>query len=173
MKKQPHGGVALIYSSNVYLRHYAADTTLLFRGDHPENIPFFTIELVREAYLEYMKCVIDVEELCNFCLDDAGFWYVGFRLLKQKKEFVESNKGAPLLWSVISSNIRFQDYFDIDHKMLVYALICFLIKSNMISINEIAEICKYEQLRKPHNKYGLSLVNEAKFLRQGFILDDR
>lgn len=40
----------------------------------------------------------------------------------------------------------------------------------MIEIEGTTEIRKYEVLRRPHNKYGLSLVNEAKFLRQGFII---
>lgn len=163
MKKQPHGGVAHIFYPNVYLRHYAADTFQLFTRQ-PEKIPFFLSALVEESYQEYLQCEIDVEELCWFCFDDDNFWYVGFRLLKPKKEYEDANKGAPILWSVISSKLRFQDYFKIDHKVLVYSLVCFLIKSKMVEIDGIAEICKREKLRDPHNKYGLCLVNEARFL---------
>jgi len=43
----------------------------------------------------------------------------------------------------------------------------------MIEIEGVSQICRHEVLRIPHNKYGLSLVNEAKFLRQGFIIDGR
>jgi len=172
LKKQPHGGVAHIFYPNIYLCHYTADASLLFRHQ-PEMIPCFLLALVNESYEEYLKCQIDIEELCWLCFDDDNFWYVGFRILKPKKEYEEANKGAPLLWTVISSKLRFQDYFEIDHKMLVYVLVCFLIKSNMIAINGISEICEHEQLRESHNKYGLNLVNNAEFLRQGFVLDDR
>lgn len=172
MKKMPHGGVIRIFHPNTFLKHYTADTCRIFT-QRPENIPFFLSALVDEAYEEYLKCDINVEELCWLCFDDDNFWYVGFRLLKPKKEYEEINKGVPILWTVISSKLRFQDYFEFDHKLLVYALICFLIKSKMIEIDGISEICSHEELREPHNKYGLSLVNEAEFLRQGFIIDKR
>lgn len=172
MKKQPHGGVAHIFYPNIYLKHYSADTFWLFTHE-PENIPYFLSSLVEEAYQEFLICEIDIEELCWLCFDDDNFWYAGFRVLKPKKEYEEINKGAPILWSVISSKLRFQDYFELDHKLLLYALVCFLIKSKMIEIEGISEICRHEVLRDPHNKYGLSLVNEAKFLRQGFIIDGR
>lgn len=172
MKKQPHGGVAHIFYPNIYLKHYSADTFWLFTHE-PENIPYFLSSLVEEAYQEFLICEIDIEELCWLCFDDDNFWYAGFRVLKPKKEYEEINKGAPILWSVISYKLRFQDYFELDHKLLLYALVCFLIKSKMIEIEGISEICRHEVLRDPHNKYGLSLVNEAKFLRQGFIVDGR
>lgn len=172
MKKQPHGGVAHIFYPNVYLQHYAADTFQLFTHE-PDNIPYFLSELVEEAYREYLICEVDVEELCWLCFDDDNFWYVGFRLLKPKKEYEKLNNGAPILWSVISSKLRFQDYFEFDHKLLVYALVCYLIKSKIIQIESIAEIRKHEVLKAQHNKYGLSQVNEANFLRQGFIIDER
>ncbi|WP_445506267.1 hypothetical protein [Niallia sp. 03190] len=172
MKKQPHGEVAHIFYPNVYLKHYAADTFWLFTHE-PDNIPYFLSALVEEAYEEYLICEVDVEELCWLCFDDNNFWYSGFCLLKPKKEYEEVNKSVPILWSVISSKLRFQDYFEFDHKLLVYALVCYLIKSKMIEIEGVAEIRKYEVLRNSHNKYGLSLISEAKFLRQGFIIDGR
>lgn len=170
MKKQPHGGVAHIFYPNVYLKHYAADTFQLFTHE-PDNIPYFLSALVEEAYREYLQCEVDIEELCWLCFDDNNFWYAGFRLLKPKKEYEEINKSAPLLWSVISSKLKFQDYFEFDYKLSIYALVCYLIKSKMIEIDGITEICRHEVLKNYHNKYGLNLVNEAKFLRQGFIID--
>lgn len=172
MKKLPHGGVAYINHPNLYLKYYPANTFWLFSSE-PNNIPYFLIGLVEYAYQEYLKCDIDVEELCWLCFDDYNFWYAGFRLLKPKKEYEEVIKNIPLFCSVISSRLRFQDYFDLDHKMLVYALVCYLIKSKMIEIDGITEICKHEVLREPHNKYGLSPVENAEFLRQGFIMDGK
>ncbi len=172
MKKQPHGGVAHILYPNVYLKHYPADTVVLFR-ENPKRIPFFLSRLFDETLSEFFNCKIDIEELLWFCFDDGSFWYVGFRLLEPKREYEEINKKIPLICTVISSKHRFQDYFKIDIKFMVYALICFLIKSKMTEINGIDEICQHEQLTVPHNKYGLTLVNEAEFFRQGFVLNDK
>lgn len=172
MKKQPHGGVARIIRPNVYLKHYPADTFVLF-NQQPQTIPYFIQMLVDEAYKEFLNCEIDIDELLSFCFDDDSFWYVGYRVLKPKKEFEESDKEVPLIWSVISSKSRFQDYFDFDLKAIVYVLICYLIKSKMISINGIEEIKQHEQLAVPHNKYGLMLTNGAMYLRQGFIFNEK
>lgn len=172
MKKQPHGGIAHIFHPNVYLKHYTPDIFKLFTHE-PDNIPHFLLALVENAYQEFLKCEVDVEEVCRLCFEDDMFWHVGFRLLRPKKVYEEENKNSPLIWSVISSKLRFQDYFEFDLKLLIYALVCYLIKSKMIEIDGIAEICKHEVLRIPHNKYGLSPVNEAKFLRQGLIIDQR
>ncbi|WP_349346840.1 hypothetical protein [Priestia megaterium] len=172
MKKQPHGGVARIYSPNVYLKHYPTDTTLLFRKQ-PEKVPFFLQSLVDEIFSEFLQCNIEREELLKFCFDDDNFWYVGMRLLKPKKEYEELNRETPLIWKVLSSKLCFEDYFEIDDKTIIYALICYLINSKMISINGIGEIREHEQLAIPHNKYGLTLVNQVEFLRQGFILNNK
>lgn len=144
MKKQPHGGVAHIFYPNIYLKHYAADTSYLFTH-RPHNIPYFLSALVEETYKEYLICEVDVDELCRLCFDDDIFWYVGFRLLKPKNEYAETNKSEPLLRSIISSGLRFQDYFELDHKLLVYALICYLIKEKIIEIESLAEICRHLQ----------------------------
>jgi hypothetical protein len=171
MKKQPHGGVARIFYPNTYLKHYPTDAFRLFI--HKSNeVPYFLSKLIEETYQEYLLCEVDVEELCWLCFDDDKFWYAGFRLLKPKKEFEELNKKAPILWTVISSKLRFQDYFELDYKLLVYALVCYLIGNKMIEIDGIEEIRKHEVLRTPKNKYGLSLVNEAEFSRQGFVIDE-
>ncbi|MFE4525327.1 hypothetical protein ACFRCQ_25010 [Cytobacillus firmus] len=172
MKKQPHGGVARIFTPNIYLKHYPAETFVLFVQKH-EKKPYFLRKLVDRAFEEFLNCNIDIEELLWLCFDDDSFWYVGFRLLKPKKEYEDLNKEVPLIWNVISAESRFQDYFEIELKTIVYVLICYLIKSKMISINGIQEIRQHEQLMVPHNKYGLTLTNEATYLRQGFIINER
>lgn len=171
MKKQPHGGVAHVLCPNIYLKYYPANTFQLFI-QNSEKIPFFLEGLVDKAYEEYVNCDIDVEEVCWLCFDDDNFWYAGFRLLKPKKEYEELNKEAPLLWTIVSKKLRFKDYFDVDLKMLMYALICYLIQSKTVQINGISEILSREQLKESHNKYGLSLIKDAKFTRQGFIIGD-
>lgn len=170
MKKLPHGGIAHFTYPNVYLLHYPTDTTILFR-QNSSQIPYFLEKLVDELYKEYFNFMIDIEELCRFCFEDDRFWYVGYQILKPKKNFMELNKERPIFMEVISSNLMFQDYFEIDYKIIIYVLVCFLIKDNHIIINGIPDIIKHERLLKSHNKYGLSLVNNARFLRQGFILD--
>jgi hypothetical protein len=41
IKKLPHGNVVRIHTPNVYLKHYLADTSVLFRKQQVEKIPFF------------------------------------------------------------------------------------------------------------------------------------
>lgn len=171
MKKLSHGGVARIFYPNVYLKHYPMDLLRLFL-QKPNKTPYFLSKLTDWAYREYLLCEIDIEELCWLCFDDDTFWYIGLRLIKPKRQFEELNKKVPIICNVISSKLKFQDYFELDHKLLVYALVCYLIGNKMIEIDGIEEIRKHEALRTPNNKYGLSLVNEAEFLRQGFVIDE-
>ncbi|MBU8915647.1 hypothetical protein BGM25_06260 [Bacillus sp. FJAT-29953] len=173
MKKLPHGNVVRIVTPNVYLKHYPADTSVLFRKQQVEKIPFFLKALVDKAFEEFLECEIDFEELLWFCFDDDNFWYVGHRILKPKREYEELNTQFPLIMKVISDKLRFQDYFEINEKLIVYVLVCFLIYSKMMSISGIEEIKEHEKLSIQHNKYGLTLVNEAEFLRQGFKFNNK
>ena len=171
MKKQPHGGVARVYHPNLYINHYPADTTVLFRNK-PKEIEFFLKNIVDEALEEYEKLDIDDEEILWYCFE-GDFWYAGMRLLTPKVEYEEFNKSCPIIWDVISSKKRFLDHFDISSREVVYGLICFLIFVKSIRINGLNEIIEREDLKASHNKYGLSLVYNAKFSRQGFTIEDK
>lgn len=170
-EKQPHGGVARVYHPNLYINHYPADTTVLFRNK-PKEIEFFLKNIVDEALEEYEKLNIDDEEILWYCFE-ADFWYAGMRLLTPKVEYEEFNKSCPIIWDVISNKKRFLDHFDISSREVVYGLICFLIFDKSIRINGLNEIIEREDLKASHNKYGLSLVYNANFSRQGFTIEDK
>ena len=174
MKKAPHGGIVRIYRPNVYLRHYSFQAwTLVTRN--PEVIPYFLLDLVDKAVAVYSECVdIDMEELLNYCFNGDN-WYIGFRLLKIKPEYEEQNKklSGALLMCVLNNNEKILDYFDIDVKCALYALILHLVHDKSISIKNLNEILSREKLQTPHNKYGLSKLCNADFFRQGFRIKDK
>lgn len=100
-------------------------------------------------------------------------WYAGIRLLKTKTEFIEKNSNGTLLWTILSSRTeRLVDYFDFDVNMILYVFICYLVEHKAPQIFTISEILCHEYLVENNNKYGLTKVNDAKFLRQGFVLND-
>lgn len=103
-------------------------------------------------------------------------WYLGFRLLHVKPEYEETNaqQHGLLLWSILGSRKRITDYFDIEPKYALYALILVLVAEKAVHICNVEEIERHEKLRDPHNKYGLSALSDSdvKFLRQGFQVGD-
>lgn len=173
MKKAPHGGIIHINYPNIYLKYYPFQTWTL-ATDEPERIPVFMTNLVETAVKLYFECgEPDLEELLQYCYNGDN-WYLGFRLLHIKPEFAEQNAeiGGTFLWSVLSNNKKIVDYFDIELKYAIYSLILVLINERAYVIKDLNEILIHEQLKKPHNKYGLTLVNDIAFMRQGFRLHD-
>lgn len=173
MKKAPHGGMVRIYRPNIYFKHYSVQPWSII-VQKPEKIPFFIQRLVDRAVEIYYSCdQIDYEELLQYCYNGAD-WYTGFRLLHIKPEYEELNAKLheTLLWSVLDSNKRITDYFDIEIKYAVYSLILNLIHDKAITIKDLNEILSHEKLKVPHNKYGLSIFKDVEFLRQGFCIED-
>lgn len=173
MKKAPHGGIFHIYYPNVFLKHYPFQPWT-FVTHEPENIPFFMQALVDKAVEIYNECDnIDFEELLQYCYNGDN-WYIGFRLLHTKPEYQELNSKlhGTLLWSIFDNNMRITDFFDIETKYAVYSLILCLIHDKATTIKNLNEILCREKLKTPYNKYGLTKVQDIKFLRQGFQIDD-
>lgn len=173
MKKAPHGGVFKFNHPNKFLKHYRFNPWTLVTHN-PESIPYFMSELIDEFTKLFLECPeIDWEELLQYCFNNNN-WFTGFRLLHVKKEYEELNKkmNGLLLWSIIDNNQKISCFFDIEPKYAIYALILSLIQEKMIEINGIEDILKHEILRNPHNKYGLSKLNNVCFLRQGFCIEE-
>jgi hypothetical protein len=171
LKKQPHGGVAHITHPNYYLQHSKFNSWALF-GHEIEKFPYFVENLISVAAELYNHCDVDFEELLQYCFR-TDTWYIGYRLLHPKPEFEKPNRSAPLIWSVIDNRLRFQDYFTIDLKWAIYALVCCLVQERATRISNIEEIVDREILEKKENKYGLTNISRAVFLRQGFRIDDK
>jgi hypothetical protein len=173
LKKAPHGGVVRIFQPNVYLKYYTFQPWT-FVSREPEKIPDFMVEMVEKAIEIYAVCKdVDFEELLQYCFNNDN-WYIGFRLLHVKPEFEKLNKEleGTLLWSVLGNQFKITDHFDIELKYAIYSLILCLVQEKMISINSVDEILNHEKLRIPHNKYGLSKLEDAEFFRQGFRVED-
>lgn len=173
MKKAPHGGVVHIYHPNNYLKYYSFNPWNIVANE-PERIPYFMKKLIADAVRIYFECdEIDYEELLQYCYDGNN-WYTGFRLLHVKPEYLELNVKLheTLLWNVLDNEKRITDYFDIKVEYAVYSLILNLIHDNVTVIKDLNEILSHEKLIESNNKYGLSILSDYEFLRQGFRIDD-
>jgi hypothetical protein len=171
MKKLPHGGVAIVDWPNFFLHDFRFEAFNLFVHD-PKVIPYFLENLITIAIDLYNECEVEFEELLQYCFS-ADNWYAGMRLLQPRLEFMEANAFAPLIWTVIENKYRFQDYFTIDLKLAIYALIVHLVENKYTTISNIEEILDHEILATPNNKYGLTNTTNAEFLRQGFRIGDK
>lgn len=170
LKKQPHGGVGHIFWPNYYLKHRPADTFWLF-CNYNRKIPAIFQSIVDDELRLWKECNIDIEELLYLCFDDDNFWYVGFRVLKEKPN---KKMEGPLLWYVIDHKLKFQDYFDLDNlEEILYAFAAYLMYTKMLELTSIEEIQAHENLLDGHNKYGLNEVCDVQFSRQGFIIGDQ
>lgn len=175
MKKAPHGDVVTVSYPNIFLKYYSFQPRTLI-CHVPEEIPIFMQEIVEYALTVFYECdSVDYEELLQYCFAEDN-WYLGFRLLHVKPEYEETNaqQYGLLLWSILGSRKRITDYFDIEPKYALYALILVLVAEKAVHICNVEEIERHEKLRDPHNKYGLSALSDSdvKFLRQGFQVGD-
>lgn len=173
MKKAPHGGVVRMFQPNIYLKHYPFQAWTFMCHD-PESIPHFMIELVDKAIELYTECAdVDLEELLQYCFNGDN-WYMGFRLLHIKPEYDKLNEDVhgTLLWSILDKKQRITDFFNIQLKYALYSLVLCLVQEKMILINSVDDILAHENLRNPHNKYGLSKLDNAEFFRQGFRIEE-
>jgi hypothetical protein len=171
LKKLPHGGVVSIECPNFFLHYFRFRSYELFIKD-PEKIPLFIENLISIAVELYEQCEVDLEELIKYCFSNDN-WYSGMRLLHPKPEFAKTNISTPIICTVIEKNLRYQDYFSIDIKLIIYALIVRLVEEGITTISNVEEIIAHEKLSLPHNKYGLVNITNADFLRQGFILGEK
>jgi hypothetical protein len=144
LKKQPHGGVFYIDRPNFFLQHFIFHSWDLFKND-PQKIPFFMKDLINNATELCAQCEVDFEELLQYCFKD-DCWYTGYRLLQPKPEFDELNKTYPLIGKVIEEKLSYQDYFTIDLKVAIYALICCLVQEQATKISSIEEIAYIGQV---------------------------
>ena len=78
-----------------------------------------------------------------------------------------------VLNDVMSGKKRFKDYFSVDQSRMIYAFICILIVYNCCPYNDLEDILALEDLVEGHDKYGLTDVTSAQFLRQGLLIDNK
>ena len=164
MKKAPHGGVIRVYSPNLYLKHYPFEPWTFVSKSNTE-IPYFMQDLVNDASSLYTTCdQLDFEELLQYCFS-VDNWYTGFRLLnirKEHRELYNRYYGCPLWW-ILQNNKRISDYYCIEPKYAMYALVLALLKDKAIEIEDLDTVKKHEQLQAPYNKYGLTRTDNIEF----------
>ena len=169
MKKAPHGGVEYVNMPNFFLKHRPTAIWNLYTH-YEHKIPQFGIGMVNKALEIWNQCDVELQELLEMCFN-GDFWYVGFRILKIKEKM---NYDAMILWDVLDKHLKFEDYYDLDNiEEILCAFVFYLIEEKMVQISSVSEIKLHEKLEDGHNKYGLSCVTGAKFMRQGFIMEDK
>jgi len=174
MKKAPHGGVFHITIPNAFLIHYPF-AAWSFIACYDEKTPFFMQKLIKQAIELYNECDdLDVNELMSYCFGDNDNWYTGYKLLQIKHEFKNeySETGPALIWKIIENKMRFSDYFTISAQNAMLGLVLALSAKREIVIPNTESIVSHENLRNPHDKYGLTLIEKAEFMRQGFQIND-
>lgn len=167
MKKAPHGGVEYVYIPNFFMKHRPTEILCLYT-QYENEIPEFAVKMVNKALSIWDECDIELQELLEMCFD-GDFWYAGFRLLKQKEGTCHDDT---ILWTVINNQLQFADYFELDNlDEILCAFVFYLIEEKMLQISSVSEIKSHEKLKDGCNKYGLSCVTDAYFLRQGFVFE--
>lgn len=171
LKKLPHGGVCYINQPNFFLQHFKFNAYVLFTHK-PICIPLVMEKIVTVACDLFTQHNISLEYLLQYIFDEEN-WYVGMQLLTPRPEIEKSIGLEPIIWHVIANKQRFLDYFMIDVKHAIYALICLLIENQTTTISGIKEIVSHEILEEKVNKYGLKNITKANFFRQGFTIDQK
>lgn len=170
LKKATHGGVFSINKPNYYIRRMPKNMFKLFSNNHEDTLMFLD-EIFDSAIKKIEGYNINTDDIANLIFKDKDNWYITHRLLTYKEEY--KNESAPLIWKIIDQDLRLEDYFILDKKVIIQAFICWLIDNNFIEITDIFEIEKYEKLLCNRNKYGLSKLQNVEYKRQGFILGEK
>jgi hypothetical protein len=169
MKKAPHGGVFNVNIPNYYIHHMPKNIFNIFRNTEGNNVLEFFSQIFKDAIIELEKYDFNINDIANLVFGNADNWYMTLKLLKPMKQYEELNKSMPLIWKVISENLKIEDYFILDEEIVEYGFICWIINNNFIRITGLPEIKKFENLFYEHNKYGLSRLENVEYRRQGFI----
>lgn len=170
LKKATHGGVFRINKPNYYISHMRKNMFNLFTNNYEDTLGFLD-ELFDSVIRKIESYNINTDDIANLIFKDRDNWYIAYRLLIPKEEY--KNEQAPLIWKIIDQDLRLEDYFILDKKVIIQAFICWLIDNNFIEIADIFEIVKHEKLLCNRNKYGLSKLQNVEYKRQGFILGEK
>lgn len=182
-KTPPHDGVFRCNCSNYFIRNtYDAREKAIIYQELPKPV----LEYSNKLKLYISEYGISIEELLSYCFatnieytTDTHFNNSIIGL----KQYLAIASDALIPKSVSDGReviatmaclgeVRFQDVFDVDINSLSHVFTLILLMLNLYTINSIDDILEIEELKKPHNKYGLSNITRAKFYRQSFELDN-
>lgn len=173
MKKASHGGKFNINIPNYYISYMPKNIFNIFTHIEGNNVIEFFEAIFKDAITILNTYDFDISEIADLVYKDANNWYMAFRLLKPKEEYRELNKSIPLIWNVIDNNLKLDDFFIIDKRVIEYGFICWIIDNNFVKITGLPQIKKYEKLLRYHNKYGLSRLDDVEYQRQGYIYNKK
>jgi len=181
MKKAPHGGVFNNKYPNIFLKYYPVPVELFFRPR--AKFPAPLMDTIDHFSKMISDSNIDFEDLLQYCLcvdenngrspDDGNKVYiamVGGILSSLCGDEIES---MTTVFNAINRKKKFTDNFTIDRERLIFLFILTLMRYSVYRINDLKEIVSFEELTLPTDKYGMTDVTEAEFLRQGFRLNEK
>lgn len=171
MKKLPHGGIAHMHNPNIFLWYYPIQTFFYFSKGM--TVPYFLRPLYEHVLEAYSQHNIKADEILDFCFrnEDPNWCFIAGRILHLKDKYMGLGIAETFLWNAIDSGDAISIFFEYGFEDLIYAFVCRLIEASATKIIDLADIEKHEDLQLSHNKYGLSDITGAKFLRQGYILN--
>lgn len=177
MKKAPHGGIFYNTYPNLFLKNYAFSFSRFFQKG--QSLPLPLLETASKVRAMYEASDIDIEELLCFCFrpetksggGDLIFLATAGKIIKYRG--TEQFAHDIAVMDAADGKITYVDNFDVDIDRLICAFICRLVEKCVYRICDVDEILSHEYLELPHDKYGLTDVTNAEFLRQGFKLNDK
>ena len=173
MKKAPHGGIFYVKYPNMFLKYYTVPTCLFFTPNAEIPAPVLDITDKFRAMIDVAN--VDTEELLRYCLnidlDDRGNPHNGSRMYIATcgKIVTSAGRGEMEHMAAVSDASN----FSIDEERLILLFIFTLMECFTHRIHDVNEIVSHEKLTLPTDKYGLSDVTDAEFVRQGFKLNDK
>lgn len=167
IKKSPHGGVLNLNQPNICLNKYPTQTSRFIQNSLKH--PSFMNNIIQLCIEQYNRYDISLNDIFHYC-DVDYTWYSWYRLLEPKEEYTEKNKDYPLIWTIVENNLNVEQYFICEIEKFMYVLICNLIDDRAVVINSLNELKDKEKLPDYCNKYGLSKIENAEYLRQGLII---
>lgn len=178
MKETPHSGVFHINYPNKFMKYNICQVYRFFVSG--TEIPFPVVSFV-DHIKKYLNDFNNQEEILRYCLGvnlDKPKFNDGSRMyIANSGEVVNSNNRSEMEHMVavskaIQGEINFTDNFTINNERLAYLFILTLVEEQINKIECLNEIVDREQLLQTSDKYGLVNITDAKFERQGFVLEN-
>jgi hypothetical protein len=175
MKKAPHGGIFHNTYPNLFLKNYTFSFSRLFQKN--KFLPLPLIETANKVRIMFEATDLDIEELLCFCFrpetNNGGGDLIYLAIVGKIIKYRGPGAHDIAVMDAADGKKTYADNFDIDMDRFICAFICRLVEECVYRIYDVGEILSHECIELPRDKYGLTDVTDAEFLRQGFRLNDK